>query len=70
MYTTQIQDYARQPLEAHGEKAAAEAAQKPVAFEKAGTGAGPNVAADRGGPHADARAAPELTRRRASANRE
>jgi hypothetical protein len=36
MHTTQIQDYARQLLEAHGEKATAEAAQKAVAFEKAG----------------------------------
>jgi hypothetical protein len=36
MHTTEIQDYARQLLEAHGEKAAAEAAQKAVAFEKAG----------------------------------
>jgi hypothetical protein len=36
MHTTQIQDYARQLLEAHGEKAPAEAAQKAVAFEKAG----------------------------------
>jgi hypothetical protein len=36
MHITQIQDYARQLLEAHGEKATAEAAQKAVAFEKAG----------------------------------
>jgi hypothetical protein len=36
MHTTQIQDYARQLLEAHGEKATAEAAQKAVAFENAG----------------------------------
>ena len=36
MHTTQIQDYARQLLEAHGAKATAEAAQKAVAFEKAG----------------------------------
>ena len=36
MHTTEIQDYARQLLEAHGEKATAEAAQKAVAFEKAG----------------------------------
>lgn len=36
MYTTQIQDYARRLLEAHGEKATAEAAQRAVASEKAG----------------------------------
>jgi hypothetical protein len=36
MHTMQIQDYARQLLEAHGDKAAAEAAQKAVACEKAG----------------------------------
>jgi hypothetical protein len=36
MHTMQIQDYARQLLEAHGAKAAAEAAQKAAAFEKAG----------------------------------
>ncbi|HEY7551938.1 MAG TPA: hypothetical protein VH913_20740 [Hyphomicrobiaceae bacterium] len=36
MHTTQIEDYARRLLEAHGEKATAEAAQKAVAFEKAG----------------------------------
>ena len=36
MHTTEIQDYARQLLEAHGDKAAAEAAHKAVAFEKAG----------------------------------
>jgi hypothetical protein len=36
MHTTQIQDYARQLLEAHGETATLEAAQKAVAFEKAG----------------------------------
>ena len=31
-----IQDYARQLLEAHGDKAVAEAAQKAVSFEKQG----------------------------------
>jgi hypothetical protein len=36
MHTTQIEDYARRLLEAHGERATAEAAQKAVAFEKAG----------------------------------
>jgi hypothetical protein len=36
MHATQIEDYARRLLEAHGEKATAEAAQKAVAFEKAG----------------------------------
>jgi hypothetical protein len=36
MHTVQIQDYARQLLEAHGEKATAEAARKAVAFEQAG----------------------------------
>jgi hypothetical protein len=36
MQATQIQDYARQLLEAHGDKAIAEAAQKAAAFEKAG----------------------------------
>ena len=36
MHTTQIQDYARQLLEIHGEKATAEAAQRAVACEKAG----------------------------------
>ena len=36
MQTTQIQDYARQLLEAHGAKAPAEAAQRAVAFEQQG----------------------------------
>jgi hypothetical protein len=36
MHTTEIQDYARRLLDAHGAKATAEAAQKAVAFEKAG----------------------------------
>ena len=36
MQATQIQEYARQLLEAHGAKAIAEAAQKAVACEKAG----------------------------------
>ena len=36
MHTTEIQEYARQLLEAHGAKATAEAAQKAVAFERAG----------------------------------
>jgi hypothetical protein len=36
MDATQIQDYARQLREAHGDKAAAEAAQRAVAFEQAG----------------------------------
>jgi hypothetical protein len=36
MHTTQIQDYARRLIEAHGPKAAAEAAQKAAAFEKEG----------------------------------
>jgi hypothetical protein len=36
MHTTQIQEYARQLREAHGDKATAEAAQKAAAFEKAG----------------------------------
>jgi hypothetical protein len=36
MHITEIQEYARQLLEAHGAKATAEAAQKAVAFEKAG----------------------------------
>jgi hypothetical protein len=36
MHTTEIQDYARQLMETHGDKAAAEAAQKAVALEKAG----------------------------------
>jgi hypothetical protein len=36
MHTTEIQAYARQLLEAHGAKAIAEAAQKAVAFERAG----------------------------------
>jgi hypothetical protein len=36
MQTTQIQEYARQLLEAHGARAPAEAAQKAVAFEQQG----------------------------------
>jgi hypothetical protein len=36
MHIIQIQDYARQLVEAHGDKAAAEAAQKAAACEKAG----------------------------------
>lgn len=36
MHTTEIQEYARQLLEAHGAKATAEAAQKAAAFERAG----------------------------------
>lgn len=35
MHATEIQEYARQLLEAHGAKATAEAAQKAVAFERA-----------------------------------
>jgi hypothetical protein len=36
MHATQIQDYARRLIEARGDKAPLEAAQKAVAFEKAG----------------------------------
>ncbi len=36
MHATEIQEYARQLLEAHGAKAIAEAAQKAGAYEKAG----------------------------------
>jgi len=36
MQETEIQDYARQLLEAHGDKAVAEAAQKASALEKQG----------------------------------
>jgi hypothetical protein len=36
MQETEIYDYARQLLEAHGDKAVAEAAQKACAFEKQG----------------------------------
>jgi hypothetical protein len=36
MHATQIQEYARQLREAHGDRATAEAAQKAVAFEQAG----------------------------------
>jgi hypothetical protein len=36
MPETEIHDYARQLLEAHGDKAVAEAAQKAAAFEKRG----------------------------------
>jgi diphthamide biosynthesis methyltransferase len=36
MQATEIQEYARRLLEAHGAKAIAEAAQKAVAFERAG----------------------------------
>ena len=36
MHTTEIQEYARQLLQAHGAKAIAEAAQKAVASEKRG----------------------------------
>jgi len=36
MHATEIQDYARQLLEAHGAKAIAEAAQRAVVYEKAG----------------------------------
>ena len=36
MHTTEIQNYARQLLEAHGARAIAEAAQKAVASEKSG----------------------------------
>jgi hypothetical protein len=36
MQETEIQDYARQLLEAHGDKAVAEAAQKALALEKQG----------------------------------
>jgi hypothetical protein len=36
MHATQIQEYARELLEAHGDKAIAEAAQKAMAFERAG----------------------------------
>ncbi len=36
MQQTDIEDYARQLLEAHGDRAVAEAAQKASAFEKEG----------------------------------
>jgi hypothetical protein len=36
MQETEIQDYARQLLEAHGDKAVAEAAQKALALEQQG----------------------------------
>lgn len=36
MHTTEIQEYARQLLAAHGAKAIAEAAHKALAFEKQG----------------------------------
>jgi hypothetical protein len=36
MHTTEIQEYARQLLEAHGAKAIAEAAQRAAACEKSG----------------------------------
>jgi hypothetical protein len=36
MNATEIQDYARRLLQAHGNKAVVEASQKAVAFEKAG----------------------------------
>jgi hypothetical protein len=36
MDATEIQDYARRLLEAHGDKAPLEAAQKAVAFEQTG----------------------------------
>jgi hypothetical protein len=36
MHTTQIQDFARRLREAHGDKAAAEAAQKATLYERAG----------------------------------
>jgi hypothetical protein len=36
MHATEIQDYARQLMETHGDKAAVEAAQKAVALEHAG----------------------------------
>ena len=36
MHTTEIQEYARQLLEAHGAKAIAEAAQKAAASERRG----------------------------------
>jgi hypothetical protein len=36
MHEVDIQDYARQLLEAHGDRAVAEAAQKASAFEKQG----------------------------------
>ena len=36
MQQTDIEDYARQLLEAHGDRAVAEAAQKAFAFEKEG----------------------------------
>ncbi len=38
MRETNIQDYARQLLEAHGDKAIVEAAQKARAFEEQGNG--------------------------------
>jgi len=36
MHETEIQDYARQLIEAHGDKAVAEAAQKARSFEEKG----------------------------------
>ena len=46
MQEIEIQDYARQLLEAHGDKAVAEAAQKACALEKQGESTKAEVAAD------------------------
>ena len=58
MQEIDIHDYARQLLEAHGDKAVVEAAQKASTLEKQGdNGRRRNLAAHRSGPKADAWAA-------------
>ena len=61
MQEIEIQDYARQLLEAHGDKAVAEAAQKSLCPRTARPKRrGRNLEAHRGIPKADARAARKL----------
>ena len=62
MQEIEIHDYARQLLEAHGDKAVAEAAQKACVLEKKGDKrTGRNLEAHRSGLEADAWAARKLS---------
>src|ERR1700730_13822289 len=61
MQTTEIHDYARQLLEAHGFKAIAEAARKARVRRARRRQGGSNLETHRSGPEANARAARKLT---------
>ena len=60
MQEIEIQDYARQLLEAHGDKAVAEAAEKAVPSKSKAKANRPNLEAHRSGSETDAWAARKL----------